>query len=288
MGMQLNTLADIQLLIENKIEESITLEYKRELDAENREIAKDISAFANTDGGSTIVYGVASRDRIPNDIHWIVSKGIEERIQNVAMTAIQPRLAGIQVIRLQNSTNNSEAAYAVSIPKSPHAPHMVSNRYYNRRGSVSSPMEDSEVRNAIFGAGHVKALRYEISLNIELAERTHKLIDQIYNLPPEKRQSMALIPLHADAWNSVIASGLLFALESSLAERLVAIYGYVHEINSLVTWVNSAWNSSSSGLIAHTPADLSSSRGGTYLPSILRDKLGRLIGQQKEVLGLLV
>jgi hypothetical protein len=44
---QIETLEDIQKLIENKIEESLTLEYKRELSKNNKEIAKDISKREN-------------------------------------------------------------------------------------------------------------------------------------------------------------------------------------------------------------------------------------------------
>lgn len=279
--MRFERLEDVQLLIQNRIEESITLEYKKELDKDNREIAKDISAFANTEGG-ILIYGIESQDRIPSGINWMVGSGVEERIQNVVMTTIQPRLDGIQVLRLHNPNNEQEAVFVVNVPKSPQAPHMVFNRYYSRRGSVSSPMEDVDVKSAIFAAGRTAALRYEISRNLELASRTHKLIEQIYVLMPGKRQPIALIPFHTDAWSAIVASGLLYSLEGEVAEKMVESYTLIHELNSLIRWVNM-----DNPLVVHTPAEPSSARGGTYLPAIIRDKLPRLRSLLEGVANLL-
>lgn len=277
--MQFNSLEDIQSLIRNKIEESIVLEYKGELD--NKEIAKDVSAFANTEGG-TIIYGVQSQDKIPTGINWLAASGIEERIQNVVMTTIHPRLEEIQVIRLPNPANNLEAIFVVNVSKSPHAPHMLSNRYYSRRGSVSSPMEDAEIKGAIFGVGRATALLNEISKNSELADRTHKLIEQIYVLSPDRRAPIALIPFHTDAWNSVISSGLLYSLEGTLAERLMESYRLIHEINSLIAWLNM-----NNPDVACTPVEPSSAKHGVYLPAVLINKLPRLSSLLKDLAGLL-
>ena len=101
---------------------------------------------------------------------------------------------------------------------------------------------------------------------MELINRTLELIERVYVLSPEKRQGIALIPLPADAWNSVVASGLLSSFPLEVAKQLVEAYRVVHEVNSLIEWLKIDW-----GGIVHTPADLSSARGGTYLPAIVRD-----------------
>ena len=72
----------IQLLIDNKIKESINLDYKTELGKINDEIAKDISAFANTSGGR-IIYGIEEIKNLPTSINWIGSKNVRERIENI-------------------------------------------------------------------------------------------------------------------------------------------------------------------------------------------------------------
>jgi len=279
--MEFNTLEDIKSLIQYRIDEGIRLEYKQELDSDNKEIAKDISALANTNGG-TLIYGIKSQDRIPTDINWLDGSGIEERIQNIVTTTFQPKLEGMQVIRLPNPEDDSEAVYIVNIPKSPNVPHMVYNRYYIRRGSVSSPMEDIDVRSAMFGKGRTAALRYEIDQNSELAERTRKLIEQIYVYSPKDRAPVALIPFHTDAWNAVIASGLLYSLEDTVAEKLVEAYRRIHEVNSIIGWINMK-----NPDVAATPAEPSSAKHGTYLLSLLSNTLPRLNSLLKEIESLL-
>lgn len=280
--MEFKKLEDIQSLIQNRIEENITLEYKQELDRDNREIAKNISALANTDGG-TLIYGITSQDKIPTGINWLAGSGIEERIQSVVMTTIQPKLEGMQVIRLPNPDNDSEAIFLVSVPKSPDAPHMTSNRYYIRRGSVSYPMEDIDVKSAIFGKGRTAALRYEIAKNSELAERTYKMIEQIRVYSPQHRAPIALVPFHTDAWNAVIASGLLYSLKSTMVEQLIEAYRVIHEMNSLIAWLNMNVNIE----VASTPVEPSSAHHGTYLLALIGDKLARmnsLLGEIAKVL----
>jgi predicted HTH transcriptional regulator len=57
------TVEDIQKLIGTQVQESLNLDYKRSSSISNKaraEIAKDASAFANSDGG-LIIYGVEEK-----------------------------------------------------------------------------------------------------------------------------------------------------------------------------------------------------------------------------------
>ena len=260
--MNLETLDDIQRLIDSRIEESLTLEYKREVSS-NKDIAKDISTFANTEGGY-ILYGIQAEDKVPTAIVWIIGVGIEERIQNVIMTAIQPTVKGVRIHRISNPKKDSEAIYIAEVSKSEEAPHMANNRYFRRRGSSSVPMDDVEVKTAIFSSGRTAALRFEISHNLELIKETKQLIDRVMVLSPQNRQGIALIPFQVDAWNSVVASGLLSALRPELAEKLVEAYRLIRIVNSLMEWLKIEREP-----IVHTPIDLHSSRSGTYVPSLI-------------------
>jgi len=280
--MPYETLADVRSLIQSRIEEGLTLEYKEEVDRDSKDIAKDISAFANTEGG-TIIYGVKSQDKIAIDLNWLENVGVDERIQNIAMTTIHPRLEEVKVIRIPNPENGSQTVYVVDIPKSPNQPHMVFNRYYIRRGSVSSAMEDAEVKSALFGAGRNAALRYEISKNIDLAKRTHELIERVYVYAPEQRQPFALIPFHTDAWNAIVASGVLYSLGAELSKKLVESYRLIHEVNSLIMWLYH----NDTTTVVHTPADVSSSKHGIYIPAVIRDRLPRVWSLLEEISSLL-
>jgi len=63
LGSGLNKIEDIQALIEAPVRESQGLEYKtatkKFTDSEKGEISKDVSAMANS-GGGTIIYGIST------------------------------------------------------------------------------------------------------------------------------------------------------------------------------------------------------------------------------------
>lgn len=275
--MNLSRIEDIDNLINSKIEETLTLEYKQEI-GDNKEIAKDISAFANTDGG-IIVYGIKTADRIPIGKAWITDKGIEEKVQNVVSTNIQPRLENVSVNSIKNPDNNAEAVYIVDIPKSPIAPHMAKNYYYKRFGSTSSPMNDSEVKNTIFSSGRIASLRLEIKQNLALSKQTRKFLADLEAYTHyEDRTYVALIPLNTDAWNALISAGLFYSLGQKASEQLVSIYGLIHEINSIIEWFKV-----SEKALLHTPAEPSSSRNPVYLPAIVRNKIENLINLLQQI-----
>lgn len=71
MSSELWDEARVQTYIDNRIEESLNLDYKgpdslQHNDPKRREITKDVSAMANSDGG-IIIYGVAED---PNPPHY--------------------------------------------------------------------------------------------------------------------------------------------------------------------------------------------------------------------------
>ena len=267
---QFESIKDIEGLIKSQIEESLTLEYKRELGKKNSEISKDISSFANTSGG-VIIYGIDEDGRIPTSINWLDGTNTKEKIENIILSNIQPKLRNIIINSISNPENPSQAIFVVNIPESSDAPHMADFRYYRRHNFQSIPMEDYEVKDAIFRKGLKESLDFEINKNIELCKLSLKLIVEIYRVDHKQRKPIILIPFHSDAWKAIINSGLLFVLKEN-AEKLVEMYSLIHEINYLV-------DCQKSGLeIVNTPIDGSKPHIGIYLPSILRDKIGALQG----------
>jgi hypothetical protein len=223
-------LESINNLINNKIKESLNLDYKRELDEYNDEIAKDVSAFANANGGK-IIYGIDEKDGLPNSINWINSKGVKEKVENIILTKIQPEIKGYDIYSIENPDNHTQAIFVVDIPESPDAPHMANHRYYIRRNFKSEYMEDSEVKNAIFRKGLRKALENEINQNIDLANKIYECIDKYTNYGANDQ--ILIIPFHIEAWKSFVNSGMLFILKDS-ANALVEVYNIIHEINFLI------------------------------------------------------
>lgn len=143
---------------------------------------------------------------------------------------------------------------------------------------MSVPMDDIDVRASVFGSGRTAALRFEISQNLNLASQTRELVERVKVISADKRKGIALIPFQTDAWNSVVASGLLSSPQPEVAERLVQAYRLIHEMNSLMGWLKL-----DRGLIVHTPIELSSATHGTYVPSIIVDRLPHLESLLREI-----
>ena len=266
--MIIKDLESIQNLIGNKIKESLNLDYKKQL-TKNSEIAKDVSSFANNNGGK-IIYGVAEKDELPNSINWIDSKGVKERIECVILDHIQPEIKGFNIYSIENPKNNSQAIFIVDIPESYDAPHMANHRYYIRRNFKSEYMEDYEVKYAIFKKGLKESLDFEINNNIELCSLSLRLLSDINSYEPKNRKPIILIPFYSDAWKAITNSGLLFVIKTNA--NLVEMYSLIHGINYLV-------DCQKYGLkIINTPIDKSKPDIGIYLPSLLREKISMLQG----------
>jgi predicted HTH transcriptional regulator len=142
------TLAEVQALIDTQVQESLHLDYKdsRALGNKASEITKDVSAFANADGGA-IVYGVMEPNHVPVKIDERVDhhKLSHEWLEQIVRSRITPRMDGLRIAPIRLTTYKS--IYAVHIPKSYRGPHqeMHSKRYYKRYDFSSVPMDNYEI-----------------------------------------------------------------------------------------------------------------------------------------------
>lgn len=147
------TVADIDRLIADEVQESLHLDYKdsRAIDSSKfTEIAKDVSAFANSDGG-LIIYGVQEKGHLPVSKDGGVdhNKYSRERLEQIILSNVSPRIDDVRIAQIPLSATTS--IYAIKVPKSFRAPHQAANKkYYKRFNFESSAMEDyeiSDVRN---------------------------------------------------------------------------------------------------------------------------------------------
>lgn len=109
------------------------------------EIAKDVSAFANSDGGM-LIYGITESNNLPVSLDGGVDHTTHSRewLEQVINSNISPRVDGIRIAPIQISATRSY--YAVDIPKSFRGPHQCSDKkYYKRFNFNSVPMEDYEI-----------------------------------------------------------------------------------------------------------------------------------------------
>ena len=119
-------------------------------DRSKNELSKDVSAFANSIGGS-IIYGVKEEEHIPVKIDdGVDPKEItKEWLESIIDSRISPKIDGLEIIPIElKETNPGRYIYAVNIPQSTRAPHQASDkRYYKRYNFKSAPMEDYEIKD---------------------------------------------------------------------------------------------------------------------------------------------
>jgi hypothetical protein len=170
------SIVDLEKYIKLEIAENIHLDYKASpaLSKKNRdEICKDVSSFANSDGG-LLIYGILEED----DLTTVLDVGVEkssisrEWIEQVINTNISPNIPGIEIIEIQKDKTNSY--YAIKIPKSFNGPHQAPDKkYYKRYNFTSSPMEHYEIEDINNRRLIVPPL---VDFNVELYDHLIKLV----------------------------------------------------------------------------------------------------------------
>jgi hypothetical protein len=139
--------------------ESIFLDYKRELNFSNKkekiELAKDISSFANSQGGC-LIYGIDEEREaeksipIPKKEYGIlpIQANVID-IENILTSIISPPLPDLRIRTIKLEHDLSKVVYLLWHSKSWFAPHMVSGfkdvRYYKRGNFKAEPMQENEI-----------------------------------------------------------------------------------------------------------------------------------------------
>jgi len=279
MILDIKEIQDIQNLIDNQITESLTLEYK---DGRKKvtDMVKDFSAFANTVGG-TIIYGVSERNGIPVSFSWINKRGVKEQIENIVLSNVQPKIEYYKIKQFENPDNKEESVYVINILESVNVPHMSNdNKYYIRRDFKSEPMDDHEVKNAIFKKGLREALLEEINYNKDLARKTTSKVNQLYPYRPEDRQFLAFIPFRSEAWKSAVSSGLSSIIREHNID-LVNVYNLIYETNHLIELQKHGFGHN----IVVTQTDDAKPNKGIYLPMLIRERAEKILGLLIKIQG---
>lgn len=170
----LTSLAEVQKLIVQGDRESATLEYKEAFeewkDSAKKEIAKDVSAMANSEGG-VIIYGVKTgkgADKTkPIEITGVASENTQERLTQIVNSNVRNEILGWDCKAL---SSEGKSVLVVSVPKSTRSPHQCvpDACYYFRSATQNLKMEHNLVE-LHFG----RRLGPELRLNTK-----HKLKEQ--------------------------------------------------------------------------------------------------------------
>lgn len=143
----------IKSLIANEVEESINIDFKAsgalsKAEPKKKEMSKDVSAFANSNGG-IIIYGLNENNHKADSFSFIDGNEFsKEWLEMVISSSIQRNIPNLKIFPIRNRGKIEETIYVVQIPESTEAPHIcIDKKFYKRYDFQSKAMEEYEVRN---------------------------------------------------------------------------------------------------------------------------------------------
>jgi Putative DNA-binding domain len=163
----------LEQMIADKVEENLTVEYKRaeslaKTDGRKTELTKDVSAFANSSGG-VVIYGIAepqdkAKRHLPERLDPVRRADISKEWLEQVIQTVQPRIDGVVIHPVAIDEQAGLACYVVEVPKS-HTAHQARDHvYYKRHNFNVLAMEDYEVRDVMNRRTHPK-IRASIFVN---------------------------------------------------------------------------------------------------------------------------
>jgi len=143
-------------LIENKVSERKSIDYKQALpgnsDGDRKDFLADVSSLANSSGGH-LVYGMREAAGLPIELCGLEVDDPDATVaalDNRIRDGIKPRIPGVVVwpVRLESG----RVAVVIRVPRSFASPHMVtyrgSSRFFARTSNGKSQLDVEEIRAA--------------------------------------------------------------------------------------------------------------------------------------------
>lgn len=154
--LKLDTEAELKALHEGNVKESLYLEYKasgavdKKDDLKKLEIARDVSAFANSMGGQ-IIYAMTEKEHEPAGL----DNGIDPKtyptlwFEQILQQHITPNILDLDVKHIPLA--NGLVAVRINIPPGTRDPHQVSDgKYYRRHNFSRLPMDHYEIKGLFY------------------------------------------------------------------------------------------------------------------------------------------
>lgn len=225
------TTDDLEALVRDQVPEGRTLDYKRDLklstDDDKRELARDVSSFANAAGGD-LVWGIEetkdSEGRNLGMAGRIIgvqcpnADSTRQRLEQIVRDTIDPRIHGIEVRMIGAFAEGP--VIVMRVPRSWNAPHMVQFRnqthFYSRNSTGKVPLDVREIRAAFLGSSGIASAVLQF--------RDARLGQIIAGETPVTLRSTSKVVLHAIPLLS-FRDGQALDLTTSLKDCLVPL-GY--------------------------------------------------------------
>lgn len=149
--------SDIQLLIDQKISESKTLDYKSKLPGDDKQskinFLKDLIAFANTAGGY-LIFGMRENKGVPEKTLPIEISNLEKeklRLEGLISNGIEPRIH-IQMKEIPVPEKQNQYLFVIKVHQSWQPPHWVSysghHKFYARNSAGNFEFDLQQLKNS--------------------------------------------------------------------------------------------------------------------------------------------
>lgn len=152
------TEADLRRVVDSQIPESVDLDWKKDFyqgtDAGKKELAKDVSAMANTAGGMVVIGvddGKQDHAHALAPFEPVPGRG-EEWIRSVLANWIQPVVPNVGVRPVRSTAHEGKIYWVLTVPPSTQAPHAVAApgndynfRVHIRHGTTTRTLAESEI-----------------------------------------------------------------------------------------------------------------------------------------------
>ena len=138
--------AGLKRIIEERLEETARLEFKRQLPepGKNDDLARDLAAMANT-GGGVIIYGIEQDDDgRARALRPFRVGDAAERVTLVARTLDEP-LSLSYVYSIPDQAQQEASFLVVEVPRSERAPHLVKGTALGRTPKGNVPLTRRQV-----------------------------------------------------------------------------------------------------------------------------------------------
>src|SRR5450631_680406 len=160
----------LEALIEAKVLEGRTLDYKRDLsfgDEERRELARDVFSFANAAGGDIVLGVEEAKDAAGKNLGYpgklvglVLGSNFEtfrQRIENILGDTIDSRVLGVGIHKVDGFERGP--VVIVRVPRSWSGPHMVTphKHFYSRNGVGKYPLDVREIGSLFLAGAEIEA-----------------------------------------------------------------------------------------------------------------------------------